>query len=124
MTTKTQHLTSHELNQFTGTTKYFNHATKSLVYTEGVQYMGERGAYWIIDLIASYQTPVRLEEIPFQAWKIKRTPEGGFVAIMTDGNYNEYVRQTGEYTDLKIDIELFCIADPIHKAVLLLVSEY
>lgn len=131
MATKTKELTAHDLRQFTGTEQYFKHWTGSLVYTDGVQYVGENGGYWIIDLIASYQTAVRLEEIPFQAWKIK--PEivhkdghssDGFIATMTDGNENEFVRQEGEFTDLKIPLEFYLIADPQFKAVLLLPSEY
>ena len=122
--TETDKLTHHNLSQFIGTEQYFKHWTGSLVYTDGVQFLGANGGYWIIDLIASYQTAKRIEQVPFQAWKITRTKEGGFVAIMTDGNDNEMLRQEGEYTDLKIDIELFLQANDQFKAVLLLTSEY
>ena len=117
-------ITQHELRQFTGTEQYFNHWTKSLVYTDGVQFVGANGAYWIIDLIASYNTPKFIEDNPFQDWKIGVLPCGGFVARCEDGNNNHIVSQDGEYTDLKTDIEFFVIADQQFKAVLLLTSEY
>jgi len=121
---QTEQLTKHNLNQFTGTEQYFKHWTGALVYTDGVQYLGANGAYWIIDLVASYQTAKFIKNNPFQSWKISRTNKGGFVAICTDGNEKELIKQEGEYTDLLFDIELFCITDPQFKAVLLLTSEY
>ena len=114
----------YKLDQYTGTTQYFKHWTGSIVYTDGVQYIGERGAYWIIDLIASYQTRDLLENHPFQAWTVKRTDDGGFIATGTDGNDNEIIRQEGEFTDLLIDLEFFLQADPTFNAVLMLRSEY
>ena len=121
---QTQELTKHELAQFTGTMQYFKHWTGSLVYTDGVQYLGANGAYWIIDLIASYQTKGFTEANPFQAWKIGVLPDGGFVARCEDGNGGHLITQDGEYTDLPFDVELFLQADPTFKGVLMLTSEY
>ncbi len=117
-------ITAHNLAGFTGTQQYFKHWTRMLVYTDGVQFIGENGAYWIIDLIASYQTADLIHRYPFQAWKIRRTKEGGFIATGTDGNDKEIVKQEGEYTDLKCDLDFFLQADPTHRAVLMVTSEY
>ncbi len=128
MTTETKEgvdqITPHNLAGFTGTMQYFKHWTKALVYTDGVQFIGANGGYWIIDLIASYQEKELLEKYPFQAWKISRTKEGGFIALGTDGNNNEIRKQEGEFTDLKMDLEFFLQADPQHRAVLMVTSEY
>jgi len=127
METKQKQISKHELNQFIGTTQYFKHWTKALVYTDGVQYIGANGGYWIIDLIASYQTGDHLKRNPFQAWKIKiveKDGQRGFSAICTDGNDNELIRQDGEYTDLPFDLEFFLQADPTHNAVLMITNEY
>jgi len=116
-----------DLAQFTGTEQYFKHWTGMIVYTDGVQYVGAKGGYWIIDLIASYQTAIRLEEIPFQSWKIKiveKDGQRGFCATMTDGNDNQYIKQEGEFTDLPFDLSFFLQADEKFKAVLMLTSEY
>ena len=49
-------ITATDLAQFTGTSTYFKHWTRKIVYTDGVQYLAEQaGAYWLVDLIASYQ---------------------------------------------------------------------
>ena len=120
----TEKINTADLGHFTGTEQYFKHWTGSIVYTDGVQYVGSHGGYWIIDLIASYQTAALLSEQPFQAWTIKRTEAGGFIATATDGNDNELIRQEGEYTDLPVDLEFFLQSDPTFKAVLLLTSEY
>ncbi len=120
----TETLSKHELVQFSGTSQYFNHWTRKLVYTDGVQYLGANGGYWIIDLVASYQSTNTYAKYPFQSWKITKTDKGGFIAKATDGNETVIFEQEGEYTDLPFDIELFLIADEQFKGVLLLTSEY
>ena len=43
------------LAMHTGSTRWFRHWTRRLVYTEGVQYLAEKAsAYWLIDLVASW----------------------------------------------------------------------
>lgn len=50
----------HLLSHCTGTTQYFRHWTRALVYTDGVKLLAEHGgAYWLIDLVASHQPNVR-----------------------------------------------------------------
>lgn len=120
----TEQLTKHNLRQFTGTMQYYNHWTKKIVYTDGVQFIGANGGYWIIDLIASYQTSKFIKDNPFQSWKIGVLPDGGFCAVCEDGNGNHLVTQDGEYTDLKQDIELFLQENEQFNAVLMLTSEY
>ena len=117
-------LTPEALGQFTGTMQYYKHWTGSLVYTDGVQFLGANGAYWIIDLVASYQTADLLAKVPFQVWKVTRTKAGGFLAVLEDGNGGEVLRQEGEYTDLPIDIDVWVQADATFKAVAMLPSEY
>ena len=88
-------ITEMDLAQFTGTTQYFRHWSKRIVYTDGIKFLAENaGAYWLVDLIASYQ-PVKTER---QYWTLKRE-EQGYSAICKDGNDNLLVKQTFEYTD-------------------------
>jgi len=49
-------LTHEELRQFTGDFERYRHAfNRRVIYTPGVRHLAERaGAYWLIDLIASY----------------------------------------------------------------------
>ncbi len=89
-------ITEMDLAQFTGTTRYFKHWTGKIVYTDGVQYLAERaGAYWLIDLIASYQ-PLKIE---FQCWTLKVDDQGGYCAICKDRDNMILLKQKFEYTD-------------------------
>lgn len=36
-------LTQNDLEMFTGTTKYFKHQLSGYVYTDGIQYLAEKG---------------------------------------------------------------------------------
>jgi hypothetical protein len=49
-------LVEEDLRQFTGSTEFYRHSfNRVVIYTEGVQYLAERGkAYWLIDAIASH----------------------------------------------------------------------
>lgn len=131
MTTETEKITQHSLDQFIGTEQYFKHwLCKSFVYTDGVQYVGANGGYWIIDLIASYQTTQikgnkrhftdRVRDLPFQLWTITPTDQGGFIAtLQEDSDRPILIQQEGEYTDLPIKIVLW-----LQNGVLYLPSEH
>src|SRR5690348_16493670 len=64
-----------ELNQFTGTENYYRQPLHGrLAYSDGVKFLAENGgAYWLIDLIASYQPMLakhrdhRLHDLQFWA---------------------------------------------------------
>ncbi len=88
-------ITKMDLAQFTGTTRYFRHWTKRVVYTDGVQYLAENaGAYWLIDLVASYQ-PLCDDR---QYWTLLL--EGGkYCAVCKDRDDRVLVRQEIEYSD-------------------------
>jgi hypothetical protein len=46
------------LRMFTGSEEVHHHWTRRLHYTDGVAYLAEAAAaHWLIDLVASYQTP-------------------------------------------------------------------
>lgn len=56
MTQQNQTLRHEDLAQFTGSTTWYQHPlNRKVIYTEGVQFLAERGgAYWLVDAIASY----------------------------------------------------------------------
>ena len=83
-----------DLNQFSGSENWYRHS-KRLIYTDGISFVAEKaGAYWLIDLIASYQ-PVAEE---FQVWILKKSGHG-YVVECSDGNDNIVIKQDLEYTD-------------------------
>lgn len=108
-----------ELGQFTGTEHYYRHWL-GLRYTDGVKFLAEKaGAYWLIDLVASYQP--RLKNEAFQVWTLKKTDKG-FMAVRDDGNDHILRRQLISYSDIPTDILplKMCFTDNV----LMLTSEY
>lgn len=117
-TAKEQPITLHELRQFTGTEHYYKHWTQSLVYTDGVKYLAEKaGAYWLIDLIASYR-----RKEPFQVWRLEYKEEKNqwLATMQTDSHGTVLVKQWIEYSDFPFkDFKLWLI-----DGVLMLPDEY
>lgn len=125
---ETANITLHLLNQFTGTSQHWVHWTKQLAYTDGVHYLVENGAAWVVDLVASYQLnsvlvddkPTIIRNIPFQLWEVEITITGGFIATLKeDSDMPELVRKEGEFTDLPIPLKLY-----VENGVLLLPGEH
>lgn len=106
------------LGQFIGSMKYYR-GLMGIRYTDGVKYLADRcGAYWFIDLIASYQR--KLKDMYFQLWGIDVQEDNtATVTCREDSNRLPVVTQNIEYTDFPFDFELYCI-----NRVILLKSEY
>ncbi len=113
------------LEQFTGTEAYHRWSVlhPNFVLTDGTHYLAEQaGAYWLMDLIGSYQSRLMHKE-PFQVWKLTVKDRKGEV-IAEDGNGHVLIRQKIEYTDFPLErIELYAIYDG-NYLVILLNSEY
>lgn len=57
----------------------------NVVYTEGVKDLAEtNGAYWLIDLIASYQHELGAPEHDFQLWELSVSGGSGKVTCRKD----------------------------------------
>lgn len=110
-----------QLAMHTGSECCFRHWTGRLVYTEGVQFLARQaGAYWLIDLVASWMPDPRLVGEEFVVWKLTVQPDHTAIAIADDGNGNELTRQEIEFTDFPLEeISLY-----LTNSTLLLPSEY
>lgn len=74
-----------------------------LIISEGSKAMADTyGAYWWIDIIASYQGKLSKNE-PFQVWTLKRTGNSAVVTC-TDGNDKQLISQRVAFTDFEPDI--------------------
>ena len=120
-------LTETDLKHFTGTSCYYQYLC-GLKLTDGVKYLAdEAGAYWLLEIISSYQHDPRIRREPFQVWELKLSPDNAttgkheaVVTMKTDSNRPLMVKQQIEHTDFPLDtIELFLI-----DGVILLTSEY
>lgn len=112
-------LTSNELNQFSGTENWYKHWL-GILYTDGVKYLAEKAnAYWLIDVVASYQKT--LKDVPFQLWTLTvKEDRSAIIQMREDGDVPPRVEQFIEYSDFPLEsIKLYFI-----DGVLLLPSEY
>ena len=111
------------LAQFTGTEEYHKFSILSkLVITDGVKYLCDKaGAYWLMDIIASYQSRCKKDPMlaEFQLWTLKVKDNKGVVTCERDTN-DIAISQPIPFTDFPMDeIKLYCI-----NGVILLTSEY
>ena len=114
---ESRQITETDLAQFTGTTQYFRHWTRKIVFTDGVQFLAEQaGAYWLVDLIASYQPLCDSR----QYWTL--TIDGGlYSAVCKDRDDCVLVSQTIEYSDFPANLLPFTLY--LQDGVLFLPSE-
>ena len=109
------------LAHFIGTENYYKHFT-GLLYTDGVKYLADKArAYWLIDLIASWQIHKEVRDCPFQIWELKVNEDMTAVATMKeDTDKDPVVEQKIDYTDFPLDeIKLYLV-----DGVLMLPTEY
>lgn len=115
-------LTKADLAQFTGTEHWYRHSlNRSILYTDGVQYMAETGgAYWLVDKIALMQLEQPIAAEPFQLWILSVHPDRSACLLCEDGNDNAVYEERIDFTTFPLDeIRLF-----VTNNVILLPSEY
>ena len=104
--TETKRLTEADLAQFYGSETWYRHAiNRNVLYTEGAQFVAERGgAYWLLDeiaLIQPYNKAVAAEE--FQVWKLTVQPDHTATLTCGDGNGRIVFSKEIEFTDFPLD---------------------
>jgi hypothetical protein len=109
-----------DLAYFTGTTNWYQHSLTTVVYTDGVQFMAERGkAYWLIDEIATSQMIKHVHQEPFQVWILK-VQEKSATLTCEDGNDRTVYVKKIPYTNFPLpEIKLYFVDN-----VMMLPSEY
>lgn len=118
-----------ELAQFTGTDHYYRHL-KGVILTDGTKYLAEEaGAYWLMDLIASYQPMLnrhadyRLHQMQF--WTLKVNPNKSAVATcIADSGEPPAVEQHIPLTDFPIEEIKIWVIQQEAEMVIILPSEY
>jgi len=121
-----------ELAHFTGSERWFRHwFGGALHYTEGVHYLAENGAAWLVDAIASHQLDPKLKKgdlRDFQLWTLEVTGSKGVLTVRADTDVPPAITQEIEYTDfpegkLQLYAELGSIDGVNTHRVLMLTSE-
>lgn len=108
-----------DLESFIGTEHWYKHWTGLVTYTDGIKYLADEAkAYWLIDLVASYQ--LEHKDKPFQVWNLRVKGESGIVTMREDSDRPILVEQGIPYTDFPlVEIEFYCV-----DGVVMLKSEY
>lgn len=115
-------LNKDNLGYFTGSENFYKHRMSGLIYTDGIHYIAEHGgtngAYWLIDLIGSYQRQLKGEE--FQLWTLKVNDKKAVITCQSDSDMPNLVEQHIEYTDfdlkeLKLYVENNCCCLPSER---------
>lgn len=104
------------LAQASGTDNYYRTLLKSVVYTDGVRIMAERGgAHWLIDAVMSHQATARrnprLREIQF--WKLEVREDGAatlYCCEDTPSLRTAKIVQEIPYTDFPLEEVLLYVA--------------
>ena len=106
------------LMQFIGTEQYWN--VMGFRVTDGVKFLMDNGASWLITDIISYQYDKKIGSRSFQVWKLKVKDNKGVLEMREDSDLPVVVRQEYGYTDFPLDeIEIWVV-----DGVVLLPSEY
>lgn len=110
-------LSQNDLAHFTGTSQYYKHGIGPLVIylTDGCKHVAEAGgAYWLFDLILSYQMYPLVKRQYVQVWKLqKQQNNGGWLATCEDGNGTVLQRQEIPYSDFALDNITILVTDNI-----------
>lgn len=109
-----------QLQNFHGTAEYHEHVSisQTLLLTDGAHFIREEcSAYWLFDIIASYQD--NLARLNFQVWIFQRE-ENHCEVRCEDGDDTVIIRQQIEFSDFPLEeIKLWKV-----DSVILLPSEY
>lgn len=91
---------------FIGTFNYYKNTVGpwEILLTDGCEYVRrELKAFWLFDLITSYQDSERLRGQDFQVWSLKRITDDLWTLTCQDGNHNLLISQVIKYSDFPLD---------------------
>lgn len=123
--TNNRTLTHADLRQFTGDLKRYRHwATRSVIYTPGVQFLAESGgAYWLIDEIVlalgSKHLQRRFEADPRAAemlfWTLRVSPDASAtLAVVVDQDEPPVFQNQISFTDFPLDqVDIWSASDGV-----------
>lgn len=108
----TQNITRANLANFWGSQSFFRHwMSRSLIYTEGCEFINANGAGWLIDAVISHVVHTRAvakEEFVVATLKVNLEKK---TAVLTfdDGNDNVLAKQEIEYTNFPLPEIVFYV---------------
>ena len=104
-----------------GTWHHYQHPLGRFRYTDGARTVAEEcGAYWLLDLIGSYQPERRVAGEAFQLWRViapasergpwavecwTDTPPGGSLIVRQEIEYSDFPRELCQPEPFKLYLE-------------------
>jgi len=107
-------LTHEDLSQFNGDIVRYRHGVnRRVIYTPGVKFLAEQGgAFWLIDVIASYLTPTVIQKAVqaepgirwLHFWRLDVAPDqSALVTARADTARTPFVSQEIPFTDFPLE---------------------
>ena len=98
-------ITKDRLSQFENGTDSYHRYPNGLICTDGVHYLGQNGAYWLVNMIASYQgEPVLSGSLKhYQYWKLTVADNRGTLTCCADSDIPPVITREIGYTDFPLD---------------------
>jgi len=114
-----------EFSGFIGTENYYRHWLPGFFFTDGIKSAVDKfAAYWLLDVIFSYQPQSKVAGEKFQIWTITSENKKAAVEMRADDGQDVIVRQDIPYTTFpEGKFKMYYVDDGSYK-VLLLPSEY
>lgn len=122
----TKNITTENLANFWGSQQFFSHwMARSVLYTEGVEFINANGAGWLVDAVISHvvmTTKVAREDFVMATLKVNLEKH---TAVLTfdDGNGNILAKQVIEYTDFPLEEIVFYVENNGEGKTMMLVRE-
>lgn len=100
-------LVSKNLDQFYGSETTWIDPFLCLRYTEGIKYIRQNGASWLVELISSLQQSLHRELKPenyeSQLWYLKKSGASSATLVLEDGNENKLFSREVRFTDFPLE---------------------
>lgn len=121
-----QELSQSFLSQFTGTEKWYQITRMNrTVCTDGAKHVADTaGAWWLLDLIISWQLYAKIREETFQVWKLEVWEDHSATVTATDGNENVIAKQEIPSTNFPVPEMTLWYINSGGLPTILLPSEY
>lgn len=103
---------NHFFGSSNGSAHFHYHRSSSTMFTDGVKDLAETcSAYWIIDLIISYQCKRHVKCERFQVWELKKGGANNFTITATNGNRRRIAYQYIPFSDFTYDLATLWLVD-------------
>jgi len=96
---------AHNLAQFNnGTNTWYRHwLDRRFFYTDGMKFVADNGAAWLLDAIFSHiKTKLALQREEFQVWRLKVSPDNTAILVGDDGDGRKLAEQSIPFTDFPL----------------------